>query len=441
MSTGGEPQVALGRSSLLRGSGWSLLLAALFSAWVAFFYLHPKALVQVGVHHFQIGFAGVGYKELWFFDLLAVLAANDAAAAGIDPYTPNRFDFLSRPHVYGPLWLCLRHFGITRQHLIPLGLILGIAFVIVAIRVLSPKSAGACLWSAGVLLTTPVLLALERANNDLVVFLLLTPVVPLLVSERRFLGWLAVVLIAFAAALKYYPAVAAIVLLGAGAARIVRSRLAVSALGLLLIAVQVVALVPKNATVPQPDGIFSFGGIAVFRELGVRAMWPQVVVILSALIAVVLWWRSSWFRDWQPGLRWRREWLYFILGSAVLTGCFFIGQHFAYRWIFAVWMAPFWWVVLRARETPLGVRRIAKVTTVLFVIMLWAEPLFVLFLHQVFHQETLQAAHVMALVMQPFTWAFFLLLLGFITHFVRTGLANLSPRMFGSAAAPPAIPS
>src|SRR3954469_3948523 len=51
----------------------------------------------------------------WFLDSLAVLSANDAHRAGIDPSAPNPYDVLFRTHKYSDWWFALGYFGLTRE--------------------------------------------------------------------------------------------------------------------------------------------------------------------------------------------------------------------------------------------------------------------------------------------------------------------------------------
>jgi hypothetical protein len=156
----------------------------------------------------------------------------------------------------------------------------------------------------------------------------------------------------------------------------------------------------------------------------------QIAVMLAAVLAFGRWWRSPILRDWRPQPAREREWLFFVMGAALLTGCFFIGQHFAYRWIFALFLAPLLWSLSGEAGAPPAVRRLARVTSGLLFIMLWAEGLFVLLVHRWPHAEMMRVAQWMYLGMQPLTWAFFICLLGFLAHFVRTawsGLPGVSP--------------
>src|ERR1019366_4123041 len=205
---------------LRRGCLW---LGSLAAAYVAAFAFYPRLFFAIGVNHY----------DAWFLDTFALLASNDAVSRGLDPYAPNPLDYFHRPHVYSHWWLHLRDLGLTRADVMWLGLTLVGTFLCAALWRLRPQTLRPLLWDGAVLCSSPVLLALDRGNNDLAIFVLLTPVVPCLLSGRPAWRLAAPFLVTAAAMLKYYPAAAALVLLPAPDARELRSRLVLTLLLLL----------------------------------------------------------------------------------------------------------------------------------------------------------------------------------------------------------------
>lgn len=417
---GGRPEPSVRRRAL-----WTALLGAFVLGWLGFFYRQPAMLTSVGVGHYRIELAPDRYHELWFLDAFAILASNDALAAGADPYAPNRLDYMQRPHVYGPAWLVLRHLGLTRAHVGAVGLWLGAAFVLVVVLFFRPRDPRSLLWCLAIVCTTPVLAALERANNDLVVFLILSAVVPCLSSRRAAVRTLAIVLIAVAAALKYYPAAAALILLAASPARELRWRIGATAAAFALIAWHVAAPVPGYAVLPAPRGVLSFGAASIFHELGMDGVGVQLVAVFAALLLGFMWWRSPLLRDWRPPADRQSQWLHFVLGGALLTGCFFVGQHFAYRWVFAIWLAPLLWSLPQDSRAPAPVRTLARVTAWLLLAMLWTEAVLVFAVRGWPQEKMTEALRWIALGMQPPTWAFYCCVAGFLVHFTREGVSRL----------------
>ncbi len=197
-------------------AGWKgrCCLALLSAAYFAAFAWKPKLFFVLGVEHF----------DRWFVDTFALLASNDAVTRGLNPYANNPLDYFGRPHVYSHWWLHLRDLGLTRADSQWLGLGLVSIFFVAALWRLRPQVPTQLLWYLAVICCSAVVLALDRGNNDLVIFILLTPLVPCLLSRFRLVRLLAPFLVMAAAMLKYYPAAAGLVVLACADRSELRSR-------------------------------------------------------------------------------------------------------------------------------------------------------------------------------------------------------------------------
>ncbi|MSU66212.1 MAG: hypothetical protein EXS38_08965 [Opitutus sp.] len=399
------------------------LLVALTIGWFGSFALWPDLFFCVGVNHLGV----------WFLDTFAILASNDALTLGRDPYAPNVLDHLNRPHVYSHWWLHLREVGLTRAHNFGVGLAVVGAFLATALAGLRPRAPGELLWCGVVFLASPVVLAVDRANNDLVVFVLLAAVVPCLMSPVAWVRFLAVAPIAVAAGLKFYPAIAGVVLLAAPGGRERR--------GLVLLGVGLLALVGWSvgpglaqfgAIAPKAEGLMTFGAVNLLAPIGLGGGRAMAVGLALTVVVVAGFLRSRIFAGWVVAPEHRAAWLGFILGAALLTGCFFTGTNYAYRWIFAVWMVPLLWWLPRDPAAPSGVRRLAGLTAGLLVFVLWsdavASAVLARFMGRVSAPQLVGWADRFFLIEQPIVWGFFFCLLGFLGHFAREGIRGLSDR-------------
>jgi hypothetical protein len=404
---------------------WHALFCAFAFFWVILCFLKPNRFYSPRFFHLQIHRAGQDF-DLWFLDSFAILAANDAVSAGRDPYRPNPFDYLNRPHVYSHWWLHLRDLGLTRMDNFALGVGLILTFFTVVMVWLRPRCAGALFWYLGVFCTVPVMLALDRANNDLVIFLLLTPLIPCLLSRHAILRWLTMVFVAVAAGLKFYPAIAALLLLGAGSLRECLGR-AMLVTGLLILIGWNVApdFVRFAPWIPQADGPFTFGAAGGFFSFGWHGPAPRLLAgILGAAMAIGCWWVRP-LNGWNPAPERRSEWLHFILGAVLLTGCFFASQNYCYRWIFALWLAPLLWSLSHEQTAPTSVRRLAHATRWLLLAGLWIDAICAFALSWLPKLSFDRALDRIFLIEQPITWAFFGCLLVFLTHFAHNRLCAL----------------
>src|SRR5581483_7921323 len=326
------------------------------------------------------------------------------------------------PHMYSHWWLGLHDLGLTRADNPGFGLALVLAFLLVALAALRPRSRGELGWYFLVLGSPAILLACDRANNDLAVFVLLALVVPCLRSSQRLVRLLAVFPIALAAGLKFYPAVAALVLLAGPDAREVRLRLLLAVLALLLVAASVgpdyLRLAPM---LPRASGLTTFGALNFLEELGLTGRAALVAelafVALAALLAGLLLLAEIAPAASGDGA----DALGFILGATLLTACFLVGSNYAYRWVFAVWMAPLLWRWPRAPDTPRRLRLLCQFTAGLLLVALWLDALvgavLTLFKARIPGDKLVAWADEVFLWEQPLTWLLFGCLLCFLLPF------------------------
>ncbi len=288
---------------------------------------------------------GIGEANRPFMDLYGILAACDALRAGVDPFLPNNFDPYHRPHHYTEWWFGLGHLGLTRADTLWLGYTLLVVTLVAAVAIVRPRT-GREGWALFLLLVSPAfLLAVNRTNNDLVVFVLIC--LGLFCFRREAGHWraLGIVLFAASAVLKYTPLVTLIVLLD------LRTRRAFFA-GLGLYGLVLVLAWPGLATplghlaqfMPVPEWIYAYGAPLFLRNLGVTNAWgwrvPAGLMMLWAL------WRAYGQRvgpEQQGSARERAAEREFMCGAALVVGLFFLGSSYVYKLVFAVWLLPWLW--------------------------------------------------------------------------------------------------
>ncbi|MFZ5497292.1 MAG: hypothetical protein ACOZE5_18375 [Verrucomicrobiota bacterium] len=290
----------------------------------------------------------VGVRDLRprFLDLYGSLAAAEAAQVGMDPYQPNPLDPLMRPHFYSSWWLMSGQLGLGRDDVMWLGAVLVAACLAVAVVWLRPR--GCREWGLALLLliSPAFLLAVNRANNDLVIFLLLSAALVCLKSGREALRLGGVAFLSVAAVLKYYPSALLLLLLTAPTARQLARDVAVAAFVLLLgfpsmlDGLQAAGLYWSGVTGP-----YAFGATVLWQELQIpRALANGGLVIAGAGLGAWIW-RGRRAAAPMP--------VECIAGSAILLACFVLGNTYAYKLIFSVWLLPGLW---RARESRLSAR-------------------------------------------------------------------------------------
>jgi hypothetical protein len=331
------------------------------SAWLGCFHLPGFWLIT-----------GIGGADNLFLDLRHLLAAGQAAQLGLDPHTSNPFDPYHRLYGFTDWWLLLGQMGLTLDDTLWLGTSLIGATLLATVSLLRPAN-----WRQGatvfvVLVSPPLLFALNRANHDLVVFVIMCLALACLRDSRSGLRALGILLLAVSAALKYFPLAAGLILLDA------RSRRELVLWGLLYALVLLLAwpamaegLQVSGRNTPAPSWLFAFGAPVIFRELGVAASgalgWLAAGTML--LTGAGSWWRSATRR--QPAATgtaadWERE---YACGAVMLVGCFLHGSSYLYKMVFALWLLPWLW---RAALSP-AEERWRRATQRLLLAVLWVE--------------------------------------------------------------------
>jgi hypothetical protein len=336
----------------------SLIAALLVAAvWITYFCF-PRVGTTTGINE-------TGKR---FLDLDVLLAAGEAVQLGLDPFLPNPLDVYHRPHVYPEWWLVTGKIGLTRADTPWLGMVLTGVTLVSAVLFLRPtrwRQIGLTL----LLLVSPALLmAVDRCNNDLVVFVLMCGALTLLSRPSGTARAFAVVLLATATVLKYYPLAATIVLLEA---RTRREWLGwVLLYGLVLwVAWPSLGLRAALKYPLHPEWLYAFGGSVIFRNLGLVAPPGWLALGFGLMLAVA---GAAARREWKTTGREEfssRDARAFACGAGIVIGCFLMSSSYVYKLIFCLWLLPWLW-----RSTPSRLEnRWRRATLGLLLAVLWGE--------------------------------------------------------------------
>lgn len=402
-----------------------LLFVLLITAGLLVVVLSPGGLNR------KLGLIDYG---IWFLDSYAVLASNDAVQAGLDPDQHNPLDVFERPHSYSDWWFVLGRLGLTRADNFVLGGSWVAAFLLATFVVVRLRDNREAVWHACILLSPPVLLAINRANNDLVIFVLLVIAGFVL---RRAAAWrlgVALGMIALATGLKFYPVVAvAVFLLVRPPCRL----LAISAWAALVLVVVLADIwnTLGRGVFAMPVNVYTLGAPIIFKDLGWEghgALVAGILLLTGAAAWLALSRRTSGLAEPVADLSGR---LFFVLGAVVLVACFLSGISHAYRWIFALMVAPWLWEEARTPGSPSVRRRMARVTGWLMMVALWMDGLFCLWVNLFFAPVPAVILNhwqfIWRMCTQPLVWLLMALLAGWLLELllstwreVRAGLVG-----------------
>lgn len=313
---------------------------------------------------------GIGEGDRPFLDLRNLLAAGEAAQAGHNPYVHNPTDPYHRPLVYTEWWLAGGALGLTLADTLWLGTLLAAATLLAAGLLTRPANRREAAGFVLFLVSPALLMAIVRANNDLVVFVLMSAALGCLRLERTAGRALGIVMLAAAAALKYFPLAAVILLLGARTRRELLGWLALYGLVLLMAGPSLEPGLRAAAQGMAPTAwLYAFGAPVIFRdfELAVPAGWTValfVTVVIAAFFAI----KSP------PAAAAHDAEREFTCGAAMVAGCFLHGSSYVYKLIFAAWFLPWLW------RAPAAGKSRAILTALLFTVV-WLEGIMAAFIN------------------------------------------------------------
>ncbi|MDR3538510.1 MAG: hypothetical protein P4L71_18585 [Acetobacteraceae bacterium] len=291
------------------------------------------------------------------------------------------------PMTYPPVWMHLSFLPTDPAWTNRLGLALVSAFLLATGLLPLPRSAGGRLTMVVVSLSSLPAFAVERANADLLVFLLATGAALSLTGPlpRRLLGYGFCLV---GGVLKVYPMVLFLLLLRERP----RIMVAVGVAAVVLFAASLLAYadeLPLRAAIPGGVPFLNMWGAqnlpiaaplvlpGLLFGTGTSLIWPPlwtaapVTILLGVAIVLLSGWLAgnAALRQAQAMLPARTEYL-LLVGATLIVGCFFAGQNVAYRGVFLLLVLP-GLLALRDRVEDRPLRRILALTIGAILLVGW----------------------------------------------------------------------
>jgi hypothetical protein len=358
-------------------------------------------LVFVGISYLYKN----GYRELYdeilrsygilpfqfpFVDISGSLAAWECARAGADVILSDPCDVLHRGYTYSPLWMAASGIPLGVRDTTAVGWSLDLLFIVSLSLVPPPRRWPELVLVLMATLSTMVVFALERANPDILLFMLAL-MAGLLGEGRLVIRLLGYSVALLAALIKYYPITVLII--------VFRERISIL-VAVLLIVVGSLVVFWANYHLEIARGFsnipggrydtdlfaaknlpFLMGMVAesaaepsTFRALLGHITTVGLYAVLVAACAAICWrlLRLGELRAALTSLR-RLERVLLVIGSAVVVGCFFAGQSIAYRGVFLLLVIP--GILAISRVATRELRNLATGTGVVIVLLMWGECL------------------------------------------------------------------
>lgn len=304
-----------------------------------------------------------------FADLRTVTGLSITLAQGYDPMIYNPGDPWQRPFNYPPIWKILPLLGVKPEHTTLLGLLfIGLFLIGLCLAFADLTWAETGFLMAG-LLSPAVLLGIERANADLLIFFLIALAIWTIETSPC---WTAIIL-QTAIVLKLYPLFSLPMLTRVKQRTFLRLVSLILGISLLYFLVDFrEILMTSTATLKSYNLSY---GITVLPQRLARSPYTNFAsksLLLTSITAAGFVIGAAWLGiklDFSNSYRTASFLDAFRAGSAIYVGTFFLGSNFDYRLMFLLLTIPqltHWW-----QEKDVLIRRIAKITGGALYLSLW----------------------------------------------------------------------
>jgi hypothetical protein len=325
-----------------------------------------------------------------FVDISGSLAAWECARQGIDVILSDPCDVLHRGYSYSPLWMAASPVPLGVSDTMIVGWCLDLLFIGSLVLLPPPQRPTELVPVLAATLSTMVVFALERANPDILLFVLALAA-GLLAECRVPLRMLGYCLALVAALVKYYPIMVLITVFRERPSRFVAITIAITAVLVVFCVVYHAEIGEGLPTIPQgPYNTDLFGAKNLPFLLGEAAgraaepsSWAPLAkrayadAIYATLVASCLVISGRLLSSGElsaalaslGGL----ERTFLVIGSSVIAGCFFAGQSVGYRGVFLLMVVP--GVLAISRIPNPNLRKLGIGTSSVVVLLMWGECL------------------------------------------------------------------
>jgi len=323
-----------------------------------------------------------------FVDISGSLAAWECARQGVDVILSDPCDVLHRGYNYSPLWMAAAPIPLGVSDRVPVGWCLDLLFIASLGLLPPPRRPVELMIVLAATLSTMVVFALERANPDILLFVLAL-MAGLLAVCRLPLRLLGYCLALVAALLKYYPIMVLIIVFRERASRFIATSIVIAgALAVFCVVYhgEIARGLPTITRGPYNTDLFAAKNLPfLLGEVvgGVAGPWswaPLVQPVFAGAvyatlvgICIVICLRLLGYGEFSSTLASLSELerIFLATGSAVIVGCFFAGQSIGYRGVFLLMVIPGLLAISRVSNRHL--RNLGVGTCVVIVLLMWGE--------------------------------------------------------------------
>ena len=292
---------------------------------------------------FSLFLKGLHFPEVFpFLDLKGRLAHIQANRLGIDTYSfRNPFDPFGRVNNKPSISLIFSFTGLGVKDAIWLGYILISLFIFQAISLLRKTNLLFLILGSLCIFNPNTLLAIERGNDDIIIFLFCFGLPYLISKKNHFFNATAIFLVWFLSALKYYPITLYLMFVSKKI-----SKFKIYSFSIILINICWLSLSLKEISflkrrLPNADAnLFSFSLKELFKFGDSSYLILLLLFFISVLIGYV-YLKSDKKVLSEHFLKVSNfDKKYFIIGCTLLTFCYLISFNWSYRLIHSLFLLP-----------------------------------------------------------------------------------------------------
>ena len=324
----------------------TLAITAIFSLIIAF--LIYKKFVYPTIIPVEIN--GLTYI---FADWGAIVSANVCDQKGLNVYLENPCDIYNRKHVYGEILLYLPFVEFNKFYQFYFPLILNILFLFTIVSFFTQISSFKTYFLVFFVISLPVILVIERANSDILIFLMMY-----LISKYKNM-FLNHVLIIFSTLSKFYPICFGVVLLFHRILKKIFINISIVALFLIIFLVhqhENLIQIFNNSAQFSGSGVYQFSLKGLINAIpniklfinDYNINWLIYLLIVFFLILPLIFFGKRILQSQE-----NEKFLFhifdhnifenrlFIISTSVIIFCYFLVQNFNYREIFLIGLVPY----------------------------------------------------------------------------------------------------
>ena len=289
-------------------------------------------------------FWGVRNMMTRFPDLHILLSAIDGHHSGIDVMRENPLCIFEIPHVYSRAWFNLHFLGFSDSNRLLIGISILIAFAGCTAYLVQ----GHALKSLLFLCSSALLLAIERCNNDIFIFILLFFAGYLATRKGNLSIFACHLILIFATSLKYYPIAFSIIFVFRGNSLASNFKHIAFQITFFFTWILYIRgdLIVQSSNIPDPGFAWSFGIHSfislVNKSLNTNTISSSILILFSSVafiyLATKFYIKGRWQNATLPN---NLQHLNFLAGgTSVLLFCYIVKTNFDYRMLFFIFCIP-----------------------------------------------------------------------------------------------------